>query len=409
MVYLVQEVINAGDHAVSGVYDKVMGGDKLQLAKVDLNSLVPGGYLAGMVLEFDPIGLPGYKNKSIRPLRNWIEGHAKVGKVFPITNILPVDQWIPLDNVGKVLNKAVQRVLPSLALPGEISTTVHNAVGSINGAGILNSVPTDLSALLGIESTAMIVTTADEAQAALARLAQAAPQGFGINCNPNSRQFHDQADNLVDAMSEFATSMAGVKQAITDMPDKILELIEDKNKPTNALTVLRKFLSGLFDVLEDILSMIWPALKAFDFGPVVRVTNLFQDVLVWPIAYMVTCVSIGTHLIIIGQLVVSVQLWRAHQHMKKDDNAVEDEEAAELGDLANDSAQVAGREPAAIFDPSGTPPVERPAYQGGALAGWGTVGYQTGASPTRPADGDAAPDATSVCETGTTSARSDGA
>jgi hypothetical protein len=195
--------------------------------------------------------------------------------------------------------------------------------------------------------------------------------------------------------------MVGVKATIGAMPGKIAALVEDEGEPTNILTVLRNFLRALFQLVEELFKIIWPALKTLDIGPIIRVTNLVQDVFIWPIAYLVTCVSIGTHWIVFGQLVVSVQLWRAHKHMKKDDNAVENEdegeweaeqEAETLDDPTNDSAALADSRRSGGCEPddtaTGTLPVNRPTDHSGDTAWWDTNREQSDVLLTRPTESD---------------------
>jgi hypothetical protein len=123
VLFLVQAIIEAGDHAVPRVYDKVMGGPSLQIGNIDLASLTQG--IVSAELEFDVIELPGYQAKGVTPLKNWITAHAKEGEVFPITKVLPLDEWIPLGKVGEVLNVAVHRVVEKVELPDFVKGKVQ--------------------------------------------------------------------------------------------------------------------------------------------------------------------------------------------------------------------------------------------------------------------------------------------
>jgi hypothetical protein len=138
VLFLAQAIIEAGDHAVPRVYDKVMGGRSPQIGQVDLGSLAQG--MVSAELEFHAIELPGYQAKGVTPLKNWTTAHAKEGEVFPITKVLPLDEWIPIGKVGEALNVAVHRVVEKTELPDFVKEKVQEAVNMITGPAQL-SVP----------------------------------------------------------------------------------------------------------------------------------------------------------------------------------------------------------------------------------------------------------------------------
>jgi hypothetical protein len=54
---------------------------------------------------------------------------------------------------------------------------------------------------------------------------------------------------------------------------------------------------------------VWPAVDRFDMKPVIHVTNMLQNVILWALPYWATCVSICAHFLILGQIIIVIELW----------------------------------------------------------------------------------------------------
>jgi hypothetical protein len=306
-VVFISIIFSCVDIGIGTAYVSVAGSDSLHFQTIDL-SKVSQDFLT-TPLQIGSVALP--KAETITIIKNFLEAKAGEAKLF---DLIPLDKMLPLKELAGQLGPALKAVIATAKLPKSINDSIQETIDELaKDDNVKQFRKQDSDSLFGPDAR-------NKTQDMLENVITALRTG---RCLGDSEI--GDLEVYTTANSEFFGSLSSrlsrVNNTLNELPTELRGMVDDvPNK-------FKEGFNGLVDALMVVLEGVWEPIGKFDVKPVVHVTHLVNNVLVWALPYWASCMSISAHLLIVAQAVLVIELWVRRRNQLPAGRREEEEES----------------------------------------------------------------------------------
>jgi hypothetical protein len=291
-VIFIGAVFSSADVAIGAGYISIAGGSTLNFQTVNLSKISEG--VLPEPLEISPVALA--KAEEITIIKNFRQAKASNTSLL---QLIPLDKMLPLKGLAAALQPALTNVINKAVLPKSIEESISQTIDELASSSNREQfAKQDAGSLFGpnvMSETADMMTNGIESLSQNDCLDEA-----GID------DLRDYTSANNDFFTHLPARFSHVNDTMDALPDQMRDLAKD---------LVTQFIGGftrsdgIINTLVSVLGAISETVDTFGMTPIVHVTHLFNNVVIWPLPFWASCISISAHFLILGQAIVVIELW----------------------------------------------------------------------------------------------------
>jgi hypothetical protein len=305
-VIFISAIFSSVDVAIGAGYVSLTGGSTLNFQSINLSKVSQG--LLPEPLEVSPVTFA--KAEEITIVKNFRQAKASNTSLL---QLIPLDKMLPLKELAAALQPALTNVINKAMLPKSVEDSINQTIYELTSSNNLEQfAKQDADSLFGPD----VMSKTDDM---MSRIDNFSENGCLDETYIDDLREYTRANN--DFFTYLPSHLSHVNDTINALPDQIRDLAKDvKTQFIGGFTRS----DGIVSALMSVLTTVWEAADTFGMTPIVHVTNLLNNVFIWPLPYWASCISISAHFLILGQVIVVIELWIRRRNQMSHDSVLDD-------------------------------------------------------------------------------------